>query len=514
MASDLENAAPLHKPNPSDHLTDLVPALPARRRAPWRVAYVAGLVSVDVAALLLAGLAAALVRFGATEVNAAPHLPYWALVLGGVPAWVGTVALSGGYETRVLGHGTEEYKRLFNALARFAAVAAMGAYASQVEVARTFMVGMIVGTIALSLLGRAVGRRVLRAARRRGLALRRVLIVGTPNTAFPMASRLARDTTAGFSVVGLCAGGGRDRRSPSHDVPFEQDRRRLGPQLQVIGPLSHVAAVVREHDIDTVAVAPSSAITPEALRHLAWELEETGVDLVVAPALVDVAGPRIHVGPVAGLPLLHISTPEFSGVRHLVKSTQDRLLAVLAVIITAPVMAAIAVAIRRDTPGPVLFRQTRVGQGGQTFGMIKFRSMYVGAEERLDEVADDNKHGDGPLFKAVDDPRVTPVGRFLRKWSLDELPQLFNVLGGEMSIVGPRPPLVSEVLDYDSQAVYRRLMVKPGLTGLWQVSGRADLPWHEAVRLDLYYVENWSPALDATILWRTLGAVLERRGAY
>jgi len=234
--------------------------------------------------------------------------------------------------------------------------------------------------------------------------------------------------------------------------------------------------------------------------------------MVVAPALTDIAGPRIHITPVAGLPLLHVEEPEFTGARKILKETQDRILAGLAVVFLAPLMLALALLIRLDSRGPALFRQTRVGRGGEEFCVYKFRSMHVDAEERLAALVGRNE-SDGVLFKMRDDPRVTRIGKLLRRYSLDELPQLLNVLRGNMALVGPRPPLPREVANYATD-VHRRLLVKPGITGLWQVSGRSDLSWEQTVRLDLRYVENWTLALDALILVKTVRAVLSGGGAY
>jgi len=249
------------------------------------------------------------------------------------------------------------------------------------------------------------------------------------------------------------------------------------------------------------------------LQALAWRLEGTGIRLVMAPSVTDIAGPRIVVRPVQGLPLLHVEDPELRAGQRVLKSSIDRLVAAVALVAMAPAFVAIALAITLTSRGPVLFGQQRVGlRGGRTFTIWKFRTMVDGADRRVGEVAHLNEH-DGPLFKIRRDPRVTPVGRWLRRFSIDELPQLVNVLRGDMSLVGPRPPLPSEVAGYGAEA-HRRLLVKPGMTGLWQVGGRALLPWEEAVRLDLYYVENWSIALDLMVLWKTLGAVLHGRGAY
>jgi exopolysaccharide biosynthesis polyprenyl glycosylphosphotransferase len=246
---------------------------------------------------------------------------------------------------------------------------------------------------------------------------------------------------------------------------------------------------------------------------MSWRLEGSGVTVVVAPQLTDIAGPRIHVRPVAGLPLLHIEQPEFRGMRRVIKSGIDRAVALVALLLLSPLLLGVAACVRLTSKGPALFKQVRVGAQGSHFTMLKFRSMRSDAEAQLAALRALNENGDGLLFKMKDDPRITGVGKWLRRFSLDELPQLINVLFGQMSLVGPRPPLPSEVERYGGD-VSRRLLVKPGLTGLWQISGRSELPWDEAVRLDLHYVENWSVALDFMILWKTVGAVLHGRGAY
>jgi exopolysaccharide biosynthesis polyprenyl glycosylphosphotransferase len=270
-----------------------------------------------------------------------------------------------------------------------------------------------------------------------------------------------------------------------------------------------VPSLVREVNADTIAVCGSASTEPGELRRLAWQLEGTGVDLVVAPQLTDIAGPRVHIRPIEGLPLLHVEEPTLSGVAWLVKNLLDRVAAALGLLVLAPLFAVIAVGIRTSDAGPVFFRQARVGHEGRTFRVWKFRTMYCDAEERLAALTDQNE-SDGLLFKMRQDPRVFPFGRLLRLSSLDELPQLINVLRGEMSLVGPRP-LPADDGDFLGD-VRRRLLVRPGMTGLWQVSGRSDLSWDEAVRLDLYYVDNWSLAYDLAILWRTVGVVLAAYG--
>jgi exopolysaccharide biosynthesis polyprenyl glycosylphosphotransferase len=345
-----------------------------------------------------------------------------------------------------------------------------------------------------------VARRSLHRRRGRGACMHRVLVVGLEHQVADLVRHFRRSTHAGMAVVGACVDGGK--------TALDVD----GEAVPVLGGSTDVVAAMRAAGADVVAVADHATLRDGALRRLGWELEGTGVDLLVAPSVIDVAGPRIAVRPVAGLPLLHVAEPELDGAARLVKEAVERVVAGVALVFLSPVLVALAVAVRVSSRGPALFAQERVGQHGRLFTLYKFRTMVRSAEVDLVGLAARNEH-DGPLFKMRQDPRRTRLGRRLRRLSLDELPQLWNVVAGQMSIVGPRPPLPAEVEDFSAEA-RRRLLVKPGLTGLWQVSGRANLPWKEAVRLDLYYVENWSPALDLVILAKTVTAVLRGHGAY
>jgi exopolysaccharide biosynthesis polyprenyl glycosylphosphotransferase len=328
--------------------------------------------------------------------------------------------------------------------------------------------------------------------------MQRVVAVGHAPAVADLIATLRRDKFNGLSVVGACLAG-RSMLSEIEGVP-------------VFGGLGNVSAAVRGLGADTVAVLSCPEMSGIRLRELAWELEETGTDLCVAPALIDVAGPRTTIRPVAGLPLLQLDHPELAGGKQLIKAVFDRLAAGLALVVLAPVFVVIALAIRVDDRGPVFFMQTRVGRDGRVFRLFKFRTMVVDAEQRKLELEALNE-GAGVLFKMRKDPRVTRVGATLRRWSLDELPQLFNVVIGDMSLVGPRPALPREVARYGDH-MRRRLVVKPGITGLWQVSGRSGLSWEESFRLDLRYVDNWSIMLDVQILWKTFSAVTRGSGAY
>jgi exopolysaccharide biosynthesis polyprenyl glycosylphosphotransferase len=323
-------------------------------------------------------------------------------------------------------------------------------------------------------------------------------VAGSFTAAQQLSERIRREPNAGMKVIGICL--------PSAELP-----RPVVAEVPVLGSLSQVSAVVRAKGCDAVAVTSDDATRYNYLRELAWSLEGCGVELLVDPGLVEVAGPRMHIRPLMGFPLLHVEEPHFTGWRRVVKRMSDLVLTSVGLLIILPVMLGIAAAIKIQDRGPVIFRQARIGREGKPFTMLKFRSMVVDAEDRKLELMANNE-GKGGLFKLSHDPRVTRLGRFLRDFSLDELPQLFNVLAGSMSLVGPRPHLASELAQMPTEAS-RRSLVTPGLTGLWQVSGRSDLEGVDAIRLDLRYVENWSLSLDLQILWKTISAVLARRGA-
>jgi exopolysaccharide biosynthesis polyprenyl glycosylphosphotransferase len=497
---------------PLQRTVDLVPSIPVHRRLDWQVQYIVSLVLLDALAFGLAGAVAILTRFGSADVMV-DGLPYWAVVMIATPLWISMVGLSGGYNLQALGRGTTEYKRIFDASLRLCAAVGIIAFIFHLNFARSIVLIGLPACCIASVGLRTVARKVLARQWSHGRALQRVLVIGHESSAFAMAAKFTHARSQGFEVVGVCAPGGVDRRQQASEQDGDE-RRRRGHAWKVVGSIDDVPGLVLDLDAHAIIVSPSPAMSAERLRQLAWDLENTGVDMLVAPALVDVAGPRIHVTPVEGQTLLHVQTPRLTGARALVKVTFDRVLSLIALLALAPLLALIAIVVRLESPGPALFRQVRVGQGGRSFVMYKFRSMYADADKRIDELRGQNAHKAGPLFKMGDDPRITRVGRILRRCSLDELPQLLNVVRGHMSLVGPRPPLPSEVDRYEVSHVYRRLMVRPGLTGLWQVSGRADLDWSETVRLDLYYVENWSLTMDLSILWKTLGAVLKGRGAY
>jgi len=463
--------------------------------ASWTGAYLRQVTIVDGACALAAGLVAFEARFGADDTRAVVYL--W-LALALPVLWLAALALAGAYDARFIGLGTDEFRRVVNSGVCLTAAVAIVAYATKTDVARGYVVVALPCATAFDVLARYWCRKRLHRFRAHGNCMRRVVVVGHPDVIADLAAALKRDCHHGLLVVAACVLG--------PDCPEAIDG------IPVIGGLGNVIDVVQRMAADTVAVLACPEMSGARLRDLAWALEKSGTDLCVAPALLDVAGPRTTIRPTAGLPLLHMDHPEFSGIRQLIKSAFDKLAAASALTVLLPVFIVIAIAIVVDDGGPAFFRQTRVGRDGKQFVLYKFRTMVVDAEQRQATLLALND-SDGVLFKIRQDPRVTRVGRWLRRHSLDELPQLINVLVGEMSLVGPRPALPNETNSY-GEHVRRRLAVKPGITGLWQVNGRSDLPWEEAVRLDVRYVENWSFFLDLQILWKTWPAIAHGEGAY
>ena len=439
--------------------------------------------------------------------------PHWGVTpLFGLPVLVtlelltvGAVMLAFGlsrvWHPVVLGQGPEEFGRLGKGL--FASIVALNAAllaAGSPAGARLWVFVVVPAIAALVFPQRYLARRWLHRRRRQGRCLLPVLATGTPESISDLIDRTTKASHVGWRVAAACTvDGGTDKKAEIDGVP-------------VVGRFSDVAEHVKRGGYRIVAVTPDRYWTPERLRRLAWDLEGTGTEMVIAPRLMEVAGPRLHISGVLGMPLLRVSEPAFTGFSRLVKSAVDRVGSLLLLILLSPLMLLTALAIKIDSRGPVLFKQQRIGKDGVPFTVLKFRTMVPEAEWMRADLIEVNE-GAGLLFKLRRDPRVTRVGRILRRYSIDELPQLFNVLGGSMSLVGPRPPLPEESAKY-APSVRRRLLVKPGMTGLWQVSGRSELSWEESVRLDLRYVEDWSLALDLMILWKTLRAVIGGEGAY
>jgi exopolysaccharide biosynthesis polyprenyl glycosylphosphotransferase len=415
--------------------------------------------------------------------------------------WLGMLSLVHGYERRFAGSGPEEYRAVTRSAFYLVAGVAVLSYLLPVEVPRVITALTFTMLFVLGLVARRVVRADLYRRRSEGRETQATVIIGNVKSVQAMIKEIRRAPEQGLHVVAACVSG----------LDLQGERASQVEGVPVFGYPEEAMSAVDLFAADVVAVSSDPDLDGADLRRLAWSLEEREVELVVSPGLLGVAGPRLSIRPTAGMPLLHVERPVMSGARRIVKTVVDKSLTLLMLVLALPALAVIAVAIRLDSPGPVIFRQTRVGARGEEFSMFKFRTMCVDAEERLSRLERDS--GNSVMFKMKADPRVTRVGRVLRRFSLDELPQLANVLRGHMSLVGPRPPLLCEVQGYEPDAV-RRLRVRPGLTGLWQVSGRSDLTWDESLRLDLWYVDNWCLALDLQILVRTARAVVRGSGAY
>lgn len=474
----------------------------------WRVVYASRLILNDLVVVVVAVFGTQFLWFGANLVKPAVAgttnlvLSYTLVSLVLIAAWMLALSIYGTREYRIVGTGSAEYKQIADATLRLFGLVAIVAFLTQVDLARGYIIVSLPLGLILLVLSRSVWRRWLSLQRKAGLYSSRVLLVGSSASASHIARELARQPQAGYRVVGACVPSGLVAGYlPDTDIP-------------VFGNIDHLKAAMLTCGADTVVITSSDELAPEKIRELSWSLEPGRQHLVVAPSLTDIGGPRIHTRPVAGLPLIHVETPRYAGGKRFAKRATDIVLSSILILILSPLLVVVAIGVRLSTPGDVFFKQERIGLNGSRFNMLKFRSMVVDAEARLAGLESaERTEGNTILFKMANDPRVTPIGKFLRRYSIDELPQLFNVFGGSMSIVGPRPPIQREVEQYETH-VHRRFLVKPGITGLWQVSGRSDLSWEDSVRLDLYYVENWSMTGDLLILWKTARAVLASEGAY
>lgn len=416
----------------------------------------------------------------------------------GAVLWPLAIFLMRGYDRSTIGVGSDEFRAVLRAGVVVIVIGAFPAGWLQKQALITLLVVATPFALALSVCVRLIARRILHRHQRAGRNLRRILIAGSAPAVRELSGRISREPHAGMRVVGASV--------PRWEIAGENNL-----DVPIVGSLDSVAQAAVDHAVDAVAVTSDDVTRDNYLRRLAWSLEGSGVELLVDPGLMEVAGPRMHIRPMVGFPLLLVEEPDFTGWRRALKRSSDIVLTSLGLLGLSPLLVAIALAVKLQDGGPVFFKQSRIGRGGASFTMYKFRSMVVDAEARKSELMARNE-GKGGLFKLSDDPRITRLGRFLRDYSLDELPQLFNVLNGTMSLVGPRPHLAHEIAAMPSEAA-RRSLVTPGMTGLWQVSGRSDLEGDDAIRLDLRYVENWSLTMDLLILWKTGAAVLAKRGA-
>lgn len=481
-----------------------------QRRSMWRRGYPRLLRVVDALVVMLTVVIANFGRFGLDGNDSeifgisGRYANYGTLSIVLAAAWWCSLEISASRDFRHLGSGSEEFKRVLQATVSLFGVLAILAYVFGVEVSRGYVAIALPTGLVLLLAERVLVRRAFVRARRRGRYLRRLAVVGSEEAIGRIVHDLARTPTSGLLPVGGVVVG-----AAGPTVPGWGSGLPVSPCEATAGD---VLDVVLQSRVDAVAVTGDSGLPQLELRRLSWRLADERVSLILSSSITDVAGSRIHTQLVSGTPFMHVSTPRLDGFQGFLKRASDIVLAGVGLLLLSPLFALLALVVRLDSEGPVLYRQTRVGRDGRPFTMYKFRSMVVGAHAMAAGMQAENE-GDGVLFKMRRDPRVTRSGTWLRRASLDELPQLWNVLRGDMSLVGPRPPLATEVSQYELDT-HRRLRVTPGITGLWQVEGRSDLSWEESVRLDLYYVENWSLTGDFVLILRTVSAVLKGRGAY
>lgn len=472
-------------------------------RQQWERRFRARLHVTDTVIVLLASALASAISLLGTSAPAMMADPWLFLraPLTAATLWLVALAVLNTREPAILGGGAKEYTRVAHATGFALGTLAMLYVLFEWEGVRSQLFwGLPAGGFAL-IVSRWLSRRWLVRQRAAGRYCSRTIVVGSRDDVEYAIRTLGGDGKLGYTVVGTAL---------------------LDDDIDSLRVDDHVYAVVRGADAvpraaaglraDTIIVAGQPTGDPSYIKRLAWELEGTAAELVLSSRIADVAGPRMSLRPVEGMPLIHVRIPTFDGGAHLIKRALDIVVSGFALLCFAPVAFVIAMAIKIDDPGPAFFHQERVGRDGRTFKMVKFRSMRVNAEAELAKLLEANE-GAGPLFKLKEDPRVTRIGSFLRRYSLDEVPQFWNVLRGDMSVVGPRPPLPSEVTAYDG-TVFRRLYIKPGITGPWQVGGRSDLSWEESVRLDLRYVENWSVLSDIVLMWRTAKVMIKPEGAY
>ena len=478
----------------------VVPVAAVSASPTWQRDYSRWLLLADLVAVFVAVGLAQRIRFGTWSETA--YVEVSMIIAFG---WLAALTINHSRSERVIGSGAEEYRRVWLATISVFGTVAIISMLFKLEIARGYLLVALPTGLALLFMFHWIGRRIVaRAREKRGQCITRVLVVGSVPAVRDLTTALAREPWSGYEVVGACV--------PGASTPGQIDIRSVG-LVPTFGNESNVVGAVTATNSHAVALTATEQLDGRRIRDLSWELEKLNIDLLVAPGVVDVAGPRLHMRPVAGLPLIHVEKPQYHGAKRFQKRLFDVAFSSAVLLCGLPLLLAIAVAIKMTSKGPIFYRQERIGLDGGAFEMIKFRTMVDGADTMLDDLNQLNESDGGVLFKIREDPRVTPIGRILRKYSLDEIPQFINVLKRDMSVVGPRPPLGTEVQTYDDYAK-RRLLVRPGITGLWQVSGRSDLSWEDSVRLDLYYVENWSMMADLLIALKTAKAVLSHNGAY
>jgi exopolysaccharide biosynthesis polyprenyl glycosylphosphotransferase len=454
--------------------------------------------AADAMAVSAALFIASIVRFELLRGAPAAQVDYTMLTAIATPVWIVLFWMYGLYEPRQVLSPFNEFKQTFHAVVAGIVLIFLADSILNLEIARGWALIALVSGLVVVGAERVIVRKSLHFMRRRGGDTRITIVLGANQEAQTMVRTLERETWLGYRIVGFV----------DDAAPVGQEVTRGRP---VLGPTTQLASLVEAHGATLVLVA-STAFDAHKLSRLFWELQDLDVDLQITSGTIDLVASRMIIQSVAGVPLLYVRRTGITALQRALKRSMDIIGSGAGLLLLSPALVAIALWIRLDSSGSAFFKQTRVGRDRRQFQVWKFRTMISDAEDRKPDL-EHLSEGPGLLFKLKEDPRITRAGRVLRRYSLDELPQLFNVLRGEMSLVGPRPALVSEVEQYDDW-VANRLKIKPGMTGLWQVSGRTETSFSDYIRYDLFYIQNWSLSLDLWILWRTLRAVMEGEGAH
>ena len=467
---------------------------PGTRR--WQTGYLVRLLITDVAVITAAVVLAQRVRLGdgfdSDELGSLYSVAFALL-------WLAALSIFQTRTPRVLGAGLDEYRRVVSATFWVFGLVAITALLLKLDPSRGYLaVALPSGTLGL-LVGRWLWRAQMIRRRSRGDWQNPLLVIGDREAVITLVFDLLHNNDHFYQVVGV----GIYDNTPSGDV-LEVE----GVPIPILGDEKQALATLGKSAANTVAIAGVERFGARALRNLLWDLKSQDIDLLISPTST-----RLMMQPIPGCSLLLVEPPHYGEAKRFHKRAFDVCFASAGLILAVPLLLIAAIAIKLTSRGPVFYAAERIGLDGRPFTMLKLRTMVDNADELLADLADQNESPGGVLFKMHDDPRVTPIGRLLRRFSVDEVPQFINVVKGDMSVVGPRPPLQREVASYDGE-VRRRLLVRPGVTGLWQVSGRSDLNWDKSVGLDLSYVENWSMGTDLVIILKTFRAVLGRRGAY
>lgn len=451
----------------------------------------------DALALALATFIGFITRFSFAEIETSLTGPIQLVGTIAPILWLGALVLIGSYEQRIFGLGLTEYGRILQSGLWMVAIVSIVSFLGKFDTSRAYVLLVIPIGTALLLIDRWLWRRWLLRKRNQGKELQSTIVIGNAEDRHRISASLSERPWAGYTVVA------------EFDQPVTSNQGASNASGEWMDALMQR---VEDDQIMCIALSPSCGLSGSDIRELSWRIEGRGIDLLISSALGAVTGPRLSLRVATGLPFMHLDEVSLGVIKRGVKRAIDVIFSALALIVLSPILLLISLLILLTSGSPVFFSQDRAGQRGELFRMWKFRTMVRNADQQREALREATE-AEGPIVKFVDDPRITPFGRFLRRWSLDELPQLYNVLRGDMSLVGPRPHPVDDVERYRSSDA-RRLLAKPGMTGLWQVAGRSDLSWDDAVELDLLYIENWSVLADVAILMRTMQAVLTRTGAY